>query len=320
MRFIDLFCGIGGFRLALEKFGRCVFSCDIDEDVRGIYKQNFGEYPAGDITQIKEQDIPPHDVLCAGFPCQSFSLAGKRKGLSDKRGVLFYEIVRIAEYHKPAILLLENVKNILLIDNGAVLREIYTLLEDIGYYVYFNTLNSSYYGIPQSRERVYFVALRKDSGLKYLPPAPTYQQIFLSDVLIDAALCKNLIVKRSISEIDTGYKEPAFKPIRIGTIGKGGQGDRVYSAAGHSVSISANMGGGNGGNYFVKYDVMDKDGVVRTLHMKERLACMGFPTSHIVSKGQAGRRQTGNAAVPAMIEAVWKGIYKKDAKKDSPII
>src|SRR3990167_7431517 len=113
MKFIDLFCGIGGFRSVLEKFEHeCIFSCDIDKFARKTYKENYGDEPAGDITKIKEQDIPTHDLLCAGFPCPAFSLAGKKKGFDDPRGKLFFEIIRIAKFHNPSILFLENVKNL----------------------------------------------------------------------------------------------------------------------------------------------------------------------------------------------------------------
>ena len=106
-RFIDLFSGIGGFRMALESFGgKCVFSSDWDKQAQITYEANFGEKPAGDITEIKEKDIPPHNVICAGFPCQAFSISGKRKGFEDTRGTLFFDIARIARHHNPEVLFL----------------------------------------------------------------------------------------------------------------------------------------------------------------------------------------------------------------------
>jgi DNA (cytosine-5)-methyltransferase 1 len=104
-KFIDLFCGIGGFRVALEKQGmECVFSSDIDKHAQESYYQNFGERPVGDISEIPEKTIPKHDVLCAGFPCQPFSISGKMNGIEDDRGRLFYEIIRTAQYHQPYVL------------------------------------------------------------------------------------------------------------------------------------------------------------------------------------------------------------------------
>lgn len=130
-KFIDLFCGIGGFRIALEEKGmECVFSSDIDKDVQETYKRNFGEKPMGDISEISERKIPKHDILCAGFPCQPFSISGKQNGLHDINGKLFYEIIRIAQYHKPLILLLENVKNIMNNKNAYIGKNIETIFKN----------------------------------------------------------------------------------------------------------------------------------------------------------------------------------------------
>src|SRR3989338_3977739 len=113
LKFIDLFAGIGGFRIALEKHGaKCVFTSEWDEPAQITYKENFGDMPHGDITKINEADIPKHDILCAGFPCQAFSISGKQKGFKDARGTLFFDIARIAKHHKPRVLFLENVKNL----------------------------------------------------------------------------------------------------------------------------------------------------------------------------------------------------------------
>ena len=109
IKFIDLFCGIGGFRMALESFGaKCVFSSDFDKDCQKVYELNFDEKPIGDIKEIKNKDVPNHDILCAGFPCQPFSISGKQKGFKDDRGNLFFDIARIVRAKKPKILILEN--------------------------------------------------------------------------------------------------------------------------------------------------------------------------------------------------------------------
>ena len=170
-KFIDLFAGIGGFRVALQKRGmKCVFSSEIDNRAKSVYERNFDEEIAGDICEIEAKDIPAHDILCAGFPCQSFSISGKRHGMKDKSGRLFYEIVRIAQYHKPYVLLLENVKNILSIDNGKVLETIKFELHQLGYEIYISIINASDCGILQSRKRVFFICLLKGSNLKYKHP------------------------------------------------------------------------------------------------------------------------------------------------------
>ena len=120
--FIDLFCGIGGFRLALESLGaKCVFSCDKDRQARKTYEANFGEEPEGDITTIAADSIPDFNILCGGFPCQPFSIAGKQRGFKDTRGTLFFEIVRIVKAKQPEVVFLENVPNLARHDNGNTL-------------------------------------------------------------------------------------------------------------------------------------------------------------------------------------------------------
>ncbi|MDO8730723.1 MAG: DNA cytosine methyltransferase [Candidatus Omnitrophota bacterium] len=306
-KFIDLFCGIGGFRSALEKKGlECVFSSDIDEKAAESYRKNFGDKPKGDITEISEKKIPAHDILCAGFPCQSFSISGDMKGLDDNRGRLFYEIIRIAQYHQPYVLLLENVKNILTVDDGQVIKTIETKLDEIGYRLHKHVLNASYFGIPQSRERVYFVGLRKDTGAKsklsYSPPIETRKRIFLEDVL-EKDIEPSLFITRDDMVIDRDDKEHALEPIRVGQVNKGGQGERIYSVKGHAITLSA-YGGGAGartGLYLVK----DR---VRKLSITECKTLMGFPSIFHVSEGIQGYQQLGNAVIPAMISHVYDSI------------
>ena len=162
-KYIDLFAGIGGFRLALDSFGAsCVFTSEWDKHSQDVYIKNFGDEPDGDITKIKEKDIPKHDMLFAGFPCQSFSISGKQKGFDDSRGTLFFDIARIAKYHKPKFMILENVKNILTIDNGNTLKPIRKALEeDLNYSVIVKLLKGNDFGVPQQRERVFFICFHK---------------------------------------------------------------------------------------------------------------------------------------------------------------
>ena len=151
-RFIDLFAGIGGFRIALESFGaNCVFSSEWDKYAQKVYEANFGELPEGDITQISENNIPNHDILCGGFTCQPFSISGKQKGCEDIRGTLFFDIARIVEYHQPKVLFLENVRNFETHDDGKTLKIVKATLRDLGYDVFHKVLNASYFGLPQNR-------------------------------------------------------------------------------------------------------------------------------------------------------------------------
>lgn len=167
-KFIDLFCGIGGFHQALTSLGgKCVFASDIDLDCRKTYQKNYGLEPFGDITKINEADIPPHDVLCGGFPCQSFSKAGKRMGFEDEtKGTLFFDICRIIAYHKPKYVLLENVRNLVSHDHGNTWKVIYEKLTSLGYNLLSEPIIFSphYIGVPQHRERVYIMCVRKDIG------------------------------------------------------------------------------------------------------------------------------------------------------------
>lgn len=161
--FIDLFAGIGGFRLALQNVGgKCVFTSEWDEKAKQTYKANFGEIPFGDITKEETKKFIPNnfDVLCAGFPCQTFSIAGYRKGFSDTRGTLFFDVEQIIEKHRPKVVFLENVKNLVSHDKGKTFRVIREVLEKkLKYKVYHKVLNSlTHANIPQNRERIFIVA------------------------------------------------------------------------------------------------------------------------------------------------------------------
>lgn len=163
IKFIDLFCGIGGFHLALKDLGcQCVLACDIDKKCRETYLKNFGIEPVSNIKDIDEKKIPDFDILCGGFPCQPFSNGGKKKSFDDDRGLLFDEIMRIANYKKPKFMFLENVKHILKVSNGEVYKYIVEKINKNGYVLQVFQLSPHKYGIPQQRERVFFVCVRED--------------------------------------------------------------------------------------------------------------------------------------------------------------
>jgi DNA (cytosine-5)-methyltransferase 1 len=169
MNFIDLFCGIGGFRIAFEaQNATCVFSSDVDKFAGQTYQHNFGDFPSGDITEIKANEIPDFDILTAGFPCQPFSYAGRNEGFKDKvRGTLFFDVLRILEYHRPKMFLLENVKGLKSHEQGETMETIIQSLEDLGYSVHWTILNSYHFGIPQYRERWYCVGFDKDIQFQF---------------------------------------------------------------------------------------------------------------------------------------------------------
>jgi len=173
VRFIDLFCGIGGFHQALARLGmECVFACDVDEHCRRTYESNYGLAPASDVREAPPESIPDFDVLCGGFPCQAFSKAGHRRGFSDDRGNLFFSICRIAEAKKPSHMILENVRNLASHDEGNTWRVIKESLRALRYETYEEPLilNALDFGVPQNRERVIILCKRSDLGA--LPPRP----------------------------------------------------------------------------------------------------------------------------------------------------
>ncbi len=163
LTYIDLFCGIGGFHQAFNRMGaKCVLACDIDKDCREIYKLNYGIDPVANIKDIDEHTMPDFDLLCGGFPCQAFSQGGNKKCFEDKRGLLFDEIIRIAKVKQPKFMFLENVKHILKVSDGKVIEYIKQKIKDTGYTLQLFQISPHNYGIPQQRERVYFVCVRND--------------------------------------------------------------------------------------------------------------------------------------------------------------
>ena len=186
--FIDLFAGIGGFRIALESLGGiCVFSSEWDVQAQKTYAANFGEVPAGDITQVDVSDIPDHEVLTAGFPCQAFSIAGRKLGFEDTRGTLFFDVARIIDAKKPRAIFLENVKGLVGHDKGRTLATILDVLRnELGYVVPDpQVVNARYFGVPQNRERLYIIGFRGDVGKAedFRYPSPTDSSVTLADIL-----------------------------------------------------------------------------------------------------------------------------------------
>ena len=158
LKFIDLFAGIGGFHIALERLGHeCVFASELSEELRNLYKKNHGMICHGDITKIDVNNIPEHDILCAGFPCQSFSKAGNQKGMKEVRGKLFDEILKILSYHKPRYFILENVRNLLTHDKGYTWKYISNELSKLGYFFDKKILSPHHINIPHHRERIFIV-------------------------------------------------------------------------------------------------------------------------------------------------------------------
>lgn len=314
--YIDLFSGIGGFHLALSAFGaKCVFASEWDKYAAETYEQNFNLKPYGDITKISEDEIPKHDILCGGFPCQAFSVSGKQKGFEDIRGTLFFDIARIVEKHSPKVLFLENVKNLAKHDDGKTLKTILYTLEVLNYTVFTKIFNSSNFGLPQNRERVYIVAFNNSINSKNFQfPKPSNEPVCLGDILEDKP--KNAkIIDRTDIEIYKNHTQSNSlfgeiqllnKPIQIGKVNKGGQGERIYHPLGHAITLSA-YGGGIGsktGLYLV-------DGQIRKLSPRECARVQGFPDNFILNKiDSQAYKQFGNSVSVNVLQKILIQIHK----------
>lgn len=303
IKVIDLFAGIGGFHLALSSFGaKIVFASEWDKDAANVYSKNFSLIPHGDITKIDEKTIPDHDILCAGFPCQAFSISGNRKGFDDSRGTLFFDVARIAKEKKPKILFLENVKNLAAHDSGKTFQVIQNVLDSIGYDVYSRVLDSAEYGSAQSRKRIYIVCFRKDMGITNFEfPEPTKTHQYVKDIVCNENVEKYVITRNDIviSKDDSDI-ECTTKPFRIGIVNKGGQGERIYSPKGKAITLSA-YGGGAG----AKTGLYMIDGKIRKLTPRECARLQGFPDTYkIADKDTVAYKQFGNSVVVDVLQLI----------------
>lgn len=304
MTFIDLFAGLGGFRIALESLGaKCVYSNEWDKPVQRVYAENFGETPDGDITKVDELTIPDHDILCAGFPCQAFSISGKQRGFEDSRGTLFFDVARIVKAKKPKIIFMENVKNFTTHDNGQTLKIVKSTIEELGYTFNQKVLNSVNYGIPQKRERIYMVCFRKDlkiSNFEY--PKPFKLQRHVEDFLLDDECLPNILYVNRPDTYFNGIEDNQYsdKTIRLGIVNKGGQGERIYSTKGIAITLSA-----YGGGVFAKTGGYLINGKTRKLHPRECARIMGYPDSYKISDSfNQSYKQFGNSVVIDVLQFI----------------
>ena len=311
LKFIDLFCGIGGFRIALKSLGHdCVFSSDLDKDAQHTYKVNFDETPVGDITKVDASVIPEHQILCGGFPCQPFSISGNQAGFQDSRGTLLHEILRIADHHQPEVLFLENVRNYVSHAEGETLAMTLNLMEEAGYDPFFKVLNSSDFGIPQKRERLYFACFRKDLRISEFEfPQPTKSDVAVEDILLLGGdpMLDDLFIEREDLTLAKEFPESREKkPIRVGTVGKGGQGERIYSSKGHAITLSA-YGGGIGAKTGI-YLINER---LRRLHPRECARLMGFPESFkLHNRRNVCYKLFGNSVVIPVVKKIFQEIEK----------
>lgn len=211
---IDLFAGIGGIRLGFEQAFKdeikTVFVSEWDNKAVETYKANFkcDKNIVGDITKVDEKEIPKHDILLAGFPCQAFSLAGRQKGFEDARGTLFFDVARIVKYHKPKVVFCENVKNLVNHDRGRTFRVIKNILDELGYRVFYKVLNSKDFGVPQNRERIYIVAFRNDiAPLSFDFPRSSGRQTLIKDIIEEHVVSSKYYLSTTYLESLKRHKE-----------------------------------------------------------------------------------------------------------------
>jgi len=293
LKFVDLFCGIGGFRVAFEEVckengleSECVFSSDIDKYAQDSYEVNFGERPAGDITQIDEKKIPDHDILFGGFPCQPFSIIGKMKGMNDTRGTLFFDIARIIKEKKPKTFILENVKQLVGHDGGKTLKVILQSLKDLGYHVQYSVLNALDYGLPQKRERVVIIGHREHIMFTFPSPEEPYKTL---NKILEKKVDEKYFASEYIREKRKEKHQSSFYP----SIWHENKSGNICS-----YPFSCALRSGASHNYLLVNGE-------RRLTPREMFRLQGFPDWYkiVVSDAQA-KKQAGNAVPVNMIKAV----------------
>ena len=307
--FIDLFAGIGGFRLAMNEVGgKCVFSSEFDINAQKTYLHNFGDLPYGDITQQEVKDKIPaeFDIVCGGFPCQAFSIAGKRKGFEDIRGTLFFDVAKIIDTHKPKVLLLENVKNLKSHNNGETYSIIISTLKELGYVVYDMVLNAmEYANIPQNRERIFIVGFdpnRVPNHASFRFPA----KVQLTNTI-------HSCIEQDTVEDKFYYTEKSIYYTRL--MAGVRSSDTIYQWRRQYVrenknnvcpTLTANMGTGGHNVPIIKTDYG-----IRKLTPREYLNFQGFPKEYSFPEDIAISKkymEAGNSVVVPLITKICKSI------------
>lgn len=293
---IDLFAGIGGIRLGFEAQGcENVFTSEWDKYAQKMYEANFGEIPFGDINEIRAEDIPDHDILLAGFPCQPFSIAGKGLGFADTRGTLFFNIEKIIEAKMPKAFLLENVKRLVSHDGGQTFGVICEKLKKLGYTVYFKVLNSLEFGLPQKRERIYIVGFREELHFNFPKPLGYYKP--LTDFLDkDEDVPKEYFVSETIkaNRMKMVKGNPPFPSVWHQNIGGN------ISALPYSCALRA------GGSY--NYLLVNG---IRRLTGREMLRLQGFPEDFVINIPYSQvRKVAGNSVSIPVIKAIAEEMIK----------
>lgn len=301
---IDLFAGIGGTRLGFHQTGqvKSVFSSEIDKFAIKTYEKNFGDTPYGDITKINSKDIPDHDILVGGFPCQAFSQAGKKLGFKDTRGTLFFEIARILHDKRPKAFLLENVKNLTTHDKGRTFKVILDTLKELDYEVYYRTYKARDFGIPQNRERIYIVGFDKKAISNYCDfkfPSPLNTDTCVGDILE-----ANVDDKYTISDqLWQGHQRRKEKNAKEGK----GFGYSLFNETSPYTNTLSARYYKDGSEILIE----QKGKNPRKITPREAARLQGFPEEFVipVSDTQA-YRQFGNSVAVPTVHAIAENIIK----------
>jgi DNA (cytosine-5)-methyltransferase 1 len=306
IRFIDLFAGIGGFRLAFESLGAdCVFSAEIDKHACATYEKNFQENPYCDVATLDANTIPDFDILCAGFPCQPFSLAGHRKGFQDTRGTLFFDIQRILETKQPQAFILENVKGLVNHDKGKTLQVILETLEKkLKYKVFHKVLNSKDYGVPQNRERIYIIGF-KDHNADFTFPLPIDEKVDLSSIIdtnLENTNISDLAKQNILTHLKQHKKYEEIKEKEFLLAYEIRKSRCTFRFDDISPCLTAKMGtGGNNVPIFVQE--------MRKFTTRECLRIQGFPENFKIAPNTAqSYKQIGNSVSVPLIKLLAKKI------------
>lgn len=311
LTFIDLFAGIGGFRMAFENLGaKCVFSSEWDKHVQETYAQNYAEIPHGDITLQETKNAIPQDfdVLCAGFPCQAFSIAGYQKGFEDTRGTLFFDIEQIAKKHRPKVIFLENVKNLVSHDKGNTFKVITSILEEkLEYKIFHKVLNTmEYANIPQNRERIFIVAFDPNQ-------VPNFEDFEFPEKIELTKTIHDFLEKGKQDDYFYYQKEHKYYPELLKTITRNDtlyQWRRVYVRENKSnvcPTLTANMGTGGHNVPIIKDDFG-----IRKLTPRECFNFQGYPKDFILPKIPNSKlyTQAGNSVTMPLIQRIAEQILK----------
>lgn len=309
MKYVNLCSGIGGTSLPFNKLGyECIANFEIDKHAIKTYLANFPEEDSlrmmGDMTTFDWNKLDDFDLLLSTLPCQSFSIAGKRMGMGDNRGGLIFNMIDLLKIKKPKVFLFENVPNLLSIEGGSVFKGMLSMFKEAGYKAFYKTISAYDFGLPQNRKRLFVVGIREDINQDFIFPEPTGNSKTVGDIMFDNVPDRYYVKKDYV--ITQEEKKSFDSIVRIGQIGKGRQGERIYSKQGLSVTISA-----NGGGWGAKTGLYLDEKGIRMLTPFECFRLQGFPEDFILAGSDTQLyKQAGNSVPVNVIKALSVGIHK----------